>query len=333
MITSDFIDSKMNTIIHGDCLETMKQVPDKYFELIYIDPPYFEVKGDFDFIWKSFDEYLLWVGALAVEFKRILADNGSLFIWGHAKKIAYTQIIFDKYFNLENSLVWNKIDCQTRMGRSEFRSFAPVTERCLFYSNEVGMTGLEMITEEFIKPRNPFSLYLRDEFKRSGITNKEISTLFPSKTGGLTGCVSNWLNGDNVITEEQYNTVRDFLNGDYLRKEYEYLRKEYEDLRKEYEEKRRYFSNDSFDDVLFFAQDVHITGKYKHPTQKSPSLTAELLRATTRKDSKVYIPFCGSGTEAEQCKSLGIDWVANEIEADYVAIANKRLEAVQGSLF
>ena len=34
MITSDFIDSKMNTIIHGDCLEIMKKVPDKYFDLV-----------------------------------------------------------------------------------------------------------------------------------------------------------------------------------------------------------------------------------------------------------------------------------------------------------
>ena len=333
MFTIEEMNDKLNKIHCMDCLEFIKEVPDKYFEVIYIDPPYFEVKGEFDFIWKSFDEYLEWVEILAKEFKRILADNGSLFIWGHAKKIAYTQIIFDKYFNLENSLVWNKTDCQTRIGRSEFRSFSPVTERCLFYSNEVGMTGLEMITEEFIKPRNPFSIYLRDEFKKARITNKQIAALFPSKTGGLTGCVSNWLNGDNIITKEQYSIVRNFLNGEYLRKEYEDLRKEYEDLRKEYEDKRRYFNNYLFDDVLFFAQDVHITGKYKHPTQKSPSLTNELLRCTTKKGSKVYIPFCGSGTEAEQCKSLGIDWVANELEPYYVEIANKRLSQVQGSLF
>jgi len=327
---------ELNKIYNMDALEFMKQVPDKYFGLIYIDPPYFEVKGDFDFIWSSFDEYLKWVESLAVEFKRILADNGSLFIWGHAKKIAYTQIIFDKYFNLENSLVWEKKDSMQFQYYSPdlARSFNTHNERCLFYSNEVDMTGLEMITEEYIKPRNPFALYLREEFKRAGVSNKEIAALFPSKTGGLTGCVSNWLNGDNVITEEQYNTVRDFLNGDYLRREYEALRREYEALRREYEDKRRPFYNGSkVTDVLRFSQESHITRNHDHPTQKPPTLTAELLRVTTRKDSKVYIPFCGSGTEAEQCKSLGIDWVATEIEPDYVAIANKRLEAVQGSLF
>lgn len=40
MITSEFIDSKMNTIIHGDCLEIMKRVPDNYFDLVLTDPPY-----------------------------------------------------------------------------------------------------------------------------------------------------------------------------------------------------------------------------------------------------------------------------------------------------
>jgi hypothetical protein len=49
---------------------------------------------------------------------------------------------------------------------------------------------------------------LRIEFENANVNNKEIAKLFPSRTGGLTGCVSNWLNGDNVITEEQYLKVR-----------------------------------------------------------------------------------------------------------------------------
>jgi len=40
IITSDFIDSKMNTIINADCLEVMKTIPDNYFDLVLTDPPY-----------------------------------------------------------------------------------------------------------------------------------------------------------------------------------------------------------------------------------------------------------------------------------------------------
>src|SRR5690606_3533604 len=66
-----------------------------------------------------------------------------------------------------------------------------------------------------------FGDYLRAEFRAAGVTNKQIAALFPSRTGGLTGCVSNWLLGLNVPTAEQYETIRAFLNGDYLRREYE----------------------------------------------------------------------------------------------------------------
>lgn len=323
---------EFNKIYNEDCLKTMARMEDKSINLIIADFPYFEVKGEFDFIWKSFDEFLEWIEICAKEFKRILTDNGSLYVYGHAKKIAYKQIIFDKYFNLENHLIWNKIDTQTRLGIKEFRSFAPVKEHILFYSNEVEMTGLEMITEEFIKPRNPFSLYLKEEFKRAKVTNKEIAKLFPSKTGGLTGCVSNWLNGDNVITEEQYLKVREYLNNEYLRQEYEYLRQEYEDLRQEYESKRRPFENDRYVDVIDLPQDTTVTRAYNHPTQKTPRLSKILIETSSRQNDLVYIPFGGSGTELEQCQILNRRYIGSEIEPKYYEIILDRLKNAKGEV-
>ena len=40
-----------------------------------------------------------------------------------------------------------------------------------------------------------------------------------------------------------------------------------------------------------------------------------------------------NGTTAVACKSLGLDFVGCELDPEYVAIANKRLEQVQLSLF
>ncbi len=54
--------------------------------------------------------------------------------------------------------------------------------------------------------------------------------------------------------------------------------------------------------------------------------------ARIEKHHKVFDPFMGSGTTAVACQSLGLDWCGCELEPDYVAIANKRLERVQGSL-
>ena len=319
----------INKIYNIDFLNN--DLPDKCANLIIADPPYYKVKGDFDFIWDSFEGYLKDVEKWAIECKRILSDNGTLFWWGDKSKIAYSQIIFDKYFKLENSLVWRKTDSMQYQYYSPdlARTFTTHNERILMYSNEVDTTGLEMIAEEYIKPRNPFSKYLKEEFKEAKVTNKQIAKLFPSKTGGLTGCVSNWLNGDNVITEEQYLKIREYLNN-------EYLRKEYEDLRKEYEDQRRFFYNPlKYEEVLEFSQESHLTRKYKHDTVKPEKLTRVLINTCSRKDDLVVVPFAGSGTECAMSAKEKRRFVGFEIEKKYIEIANKRVNKIllQPTLF
>ena len=137
-----------DTVIHGNFLNN--NLPDKCANLIIADPPYFEVKGAFDFVWNSFEDYLQDVEKWAIECKRILADNGTLFWYGHAKRIAYAQIIFDKYFNLLNNLVWDKGSFMGLEESEGLRSFAPCTERILMYGSDVhDATGLEFIKEEY----------------------------------------------------------------------------------------------------------------------------------------------------------------------------------------
>jgi site-specific DNA-methyltransferase (adenine-specific) len=313
----------INKVHLGDW--TTNKLEDKSVQLIIADPPYFEVKGEFDFVWNSFDDYLKDVEKWAIECKRVLADNGTLFWYGDAKKIAYTQIIFDKYFNLLNNIVWENTNQtkQSMVNVSGYRSFPPLTERILLYEKSGDRTGGEIVFEKFLKPKNPYSKYLKEQFKKANITNKEISKLFPSKTGGLTGCVSNWLNGDNVITKEQYLKIRDFLNNKYLLKEYEELRKEYEELRKEYEELRRPFNNSlHLGDVIRLPN--YETNKFKHDTIKPEKLTRILLQTCSRKGDLVLVPFAGSGTECAMAAKEGREFIGFDIESKYVDIANAR---------
>ena len=318
----------INQIHLMDNQKGIAKLADKSVNLIIADPPYYKIKGDFDFEFKDFQEYLNFMEEQAKLYKRVLADNGSLFVYGNAENIAYVQIIFDKYFNLENSLVWENTNPHKQQIRfsPSIRSFAPLTERILFYSNEIGQTGLEKILEENIKPLHPFAKYLQEEFKKAGVTNKEISKLFPSATGGLTGCVSNWLNGDNVITENQYNIIRKYLGENYLRKEYEDLRKEYEDLRKEYEDLRRPFNNKyNYGDVIRLPN--YETSNYDHDTIKPERLTLDLIETTTKENDIVLIPFGGSGTECVCSMRLKRQWVAFENKKKYFDIALKRIHS------
>ena len=115
---------ELNKIHHLDNREGLALLPEKCASLIIADPPYFEVKGDFDFVWSSFDEYLSFMEEQAKLYKRVLAENGTLFVYGHAKRIAYVQVIFDRYFGLVNNLVWEKAESdglfpEVKIGQSE----------------------------------------------------------------------------------------------------------------------------------------------------------------------------------------------------------------------
>ena len=316
----------MIELLNVDCMEYMATQPDNAFDLIIVDPPYFEVKGEFDFAWSSFDEYLKDVEKWAKEMARILKDNGSLLWWGHAKKIAYSQIILDKYLNIENSLVWEKIECQAKIGIDEFRSFAPITERVLFYSKEIEMTGLEFIEKEYIAPRNPFAKELkRARLEKSVSINQvaEYGKFYGNVNHG--GAVTNWERGYNVPMKDQWKILCDNLP--ILRQEYEELRQEYEELRQEYEELRRPFNNElRLTDVMRFSQEGNVTGKHKHPTQKPPKLSRALIRTIGRKGGRAFIPFMGSGTETIECFNFGMDVVATEIDNDYFKAAEERFE-------
>jgi site-specific DNA-methyltransferase (adenine-specific) len=320
--------NELNKVHHLNFLDN--SLPDKCAKLIIADPPYYRVKGDFDFIWETFEDYLKDVEKWAIECKRILADNGTLFWYGGSKNIAYAQIIFDKHFNLINNLTWNKGSFMGLEESEGLRSFAPCTERILMYEQRGQKTGGEIVFEQFLKPKNPFSKYLKNEFKNAKVTNKEIAKLFPSRTGGLTGCVSNWLNGDNVITEEQYLKIREYLNNKFLLKPYEELKAEYEELRKEYEELRRPFKNIfNLQEVLNFSNEQGTTGAmYDHDTVKPETLTRALILTCSRPNDLVIVPFAGSGTECAMSIKEKRNFVGFEITKKHVDMSNKRVDKI-----
>ena len=325
---------EVNKIYHSDWMNN--NLADKSVQLIIADPPYYKVKGDFDFVWKTFNDYLQDVERWAIECKRVLADNGTLYWYGDAKNIAYAQIIFDKHFNLLNSLVWENTNDHKQQIRfnPDLRTFAPLTERLLMYEQKGQKTGGELIFEQFLKPKNPFSKYLKNEFKNAKVTNKEIAKLFPSRTGGLTGCVSNWLNGDNVITEDQYLKVRDYLNNKYLLKPYEELKAEYEELKAEYEELRRPFNNERFyGDVIRIPN--YETGNHEHDTPKPEKLTREIILISSRLNDLILVPFAGSGTECAMAIKENRNFIGFEINEKHVNYGNKRTDNIkaQPSLF
>lgn len=308
-------------LLNCDCMKYLSTCESEKFDLIIVDPPYFEVKGDFDFIWPDFEAYLVAVDEWARELSRVLKKNGSLFWWGHAKKIAYSQIILDRYLTLVNSLVWEKAECQTKAQDFEqSRSFAPVTERFLFYcSSEMDLTGLEFIEKEFVAPRNPFAIELKRARLEKGVSIKDVAE-FGKFYGNVNhgGAVTNWEKGYNVPLPAQWSKICEYLP---------IMRTEYEELRTEYEELRRPFNNaNKLTDVLKFSQEGSVTGKFNHPTQKPPKLCRAIIAATMRKGGEAFVPFLGSFVEAIECHNLGMNVTGCELEPKYYTRGMERFK-------
>lgn len=82
----------------GDCLEIMKQIPDKSIDLVLTDPPYGIKKAE----WDIFNPVIL------DEILRVLKEGCALFMWFSQYRIGYLQEEISKRFNLKNIIVEKK---------------------------------------------------------------------------------------------------------------------------------------------------------------------------------------------------------------------------------
>ena len=286
-------------------------LPNKCANLIIADPPYYKTKGEFDFIWKTFDDYLVDVEKWCLECKRLLADNGTLFWYGGSKNIAYAQIIFDKHFTLLNNLTWNKGSFMGLEESESLRSFAPCTERILMYSNEIyNLTKCVTLIRD----------YIRTEITKSKgkIVLKHVNQALGTATNGggvASACLSLDKSDPTMITKEMYQKLQKWCDP--------YLRKEYEDLRRPFNNKF------NLQEVLNFSNEAAKTGaKYDHDTVKPETLTRALIITTTKEKDTVIIPFAGSGTECAMAVKEKCNFYGFEITRKHAEMSNKRVSKI-----
>ena len=116
-------DDYINQVIRGDCLEVMKQIPDKSIDLVVTDPPYglnfrssrTSENRKKDFIQNDKPEELIpLIQKTIPQFIRILKDNGEVYWFcggGGSPILAWAWLEFKKYepeLRVKNLLVWDK---------------------------------------------------------------------------------------------------------------------------------------------------------------------------------------------------------------------------------
>ena len=67
-----------------------------------------------------------------------------------------------------------------------------------------------------------------------------------------------------------------------------------------------------------------------HPTQKPLELCEKLIKSCINKGegNVLVVPFAGSGSECLAAKKLGVNYIGYEINPDYVALCNQRLDEI-----
>jgi len=110
-------ESMINQVIQGDCLEIMRDIPDKSINCIITDPPYgINFKSTRQTYQKhiendKFEDWLKILPKMLIEFKRVLTDVGCCCCFcggGKAPVTAIFTIEAIKHFHLIQTLVWRK---------------------------------------------------------------------------------------------------------------------------------------------------------------------------------------------------------------------------------
>ena len=316
--------NKEINLIQGDCLEKMKEIPDKSINLVLIDPPYNINKADWD-KWKTVDAYVEFMGQVFLECQRVLKDNGSFYFFHND----FLQIVeLQNYINKNTDFIFNSfitwdkgdfraLSWKNPSEKNNLRSWFNTCEYCLYYTFKDG-TGLNKIKTDM----NNFKS-LRDYFKyiqsKIGVNKKQILEKVGQKADH---CFRHSSSQWDLPTKETYNELIDVFNID----KYESFRT-YEELRQEYEE-QRYTHHLDENHKNIWNSNIKNNGKL-HPTQKPLDILERIIKTSSNENDIVLDCFMGSGSTGVACINTNRKFIGIEKDEKYFEIACNRIKEVK----
>lgn len=315
-------------LIHGDCLEKLKNIQDKSINLVLIDPPYNIGKDKWD-KWKSVDDYVEFMGKVFKEIERILKDNGSFYFF-HNDFIQMTklQLWIEKNTNLQfkQLLIWDKYNGTSAgtQGRNCVykgqRNYAKCCEYILYYTlqNGTGLDDIMLNINNFQSLRN----YSKNLQNFIGLKLKDINKTLGHRRAEhfFYHSSTQW----DLCTLEVYQMLINNFNIDNWKnfRSYESLKQEYDELRQKYE-KTKYTFNEQGVPSIIQHPPVKQNG---HLTPKPVKLLEILIKTSSNENDIVLDCFMGSGSTGVACKHTNRQFIGIEIDKKYFEIAKNRIE-------
>ncbi len=313
----------MINLIHGDCIEKMKDIPDGSVDLVLTDPPYNINKAQWD-RWASVGEYITWYISWIIQIQRILKNSGCLYFF-HNDMSQMSQIIeaikHNTNFIFKSMLVLNKTDnsyVKDLYGsQKHFRNYVNMVEYCLFYTLQNDSDNSSKISNGYER----YLDYMTEQKHKCNLSINEINKLVSNVS-----IASHWFWQPNRIQRQPR-----FIN----KNQYQKLqvtgcfKKEYAELEKEYKNSKYIFNAKEGVGNVFnisFKQE-----KRMHPTQKPINIIETFIINSSNENMTVLDPFMGSGTTGVACVNLNRNFIGIELDEKYFNIAKKRIEDTESS--
>jgi len=309
-------DVMRSVLVHADCFDVFPYIADKSVDMICCDLPYGTTACAWDVI-IPFDK--LWN-----EYKRIIKDKGVIVLFGSEP--------FSSLLRTSN-LNWYKYDWiweKNNAGNFQLVNYQPlkIHETISVFYNET--------------PNMEFANIMIENMKRLNLKQIDVSKLELSRTGGMTGWVTNKMNGSQLPTEQQWSKICGLFG---IENQYDKILSTVKKItyNLELDDTELILSNKGKAGTLGHLsseskRDNYIqtkTGypksilKYDrenglHPTQKPLELIEYLVKTYTNENDMVLDNCMGSGTTNLACIKLNRKSIGIEKEKQYYDVAVRR---------
>ena len=176
-------------ILHGDCLEILKEFPDEHFDLVFTSPPYADRPKN-TYGGTKPEHYVEWFLPRAAEFQRVLKKTGSFVLnikekaedgERHTFVIELIIALRKQGWLWTEEYIWHKRNCHPGKWPNRFRD---AWERCLHFTRE---RHFKMNQEAVMVPMGDW------KEKRLKTLGKNDTVRFQSQVGsGFGKNIANW---------------------------------------------------------------------------------------------------------------------------------------------
>lgn len=281
-----------NKIFNEDCITGIKKLPNDSIDIIIADPPY-NIGKDFG---NNSDKqehhcYIEWVKLWLLECQRVLKPTGTMFIYGFDEVLAHISVLLP--ISRHRWLTWY----YTNKNVASLNFWQRSHESILCYWKDSPIFNRDDVREPYTEGFLKGSAGKKRPVGVTGRGGKHESVYNANPNGALPRdviAVSTLAGGASLKERIIYcKTCGKIVN--------------------------------PTDRRAHVAHDLII-----HPTQKPIALTDKLLKSCKPKtDYTVLIPFCGSGSECVSVIRNNGNYIAYEINPEYVLLAESNLKKIQ----